>query len=93
MNYVTLNDGTQVPSLGMGTWYLGEGRRSAAEEERALRAGIEAGITLIDTAEMYGDGAPRSCWDGPSGAMTGMSSFWCQGVPPQRGPEEHLPGL
>ena len=57
MNYVTLNDGTQVPSLGMGTWYLGEGRRSAAEEERALRAGIEAGITLIDTAEMYGDGA------------------------------------
>ena len=57
MDYVILNDGTRVPSLGMGTWYLGEGRRSAAQEERALRAGIEAGVTLIDTAEMYGDGA------------------------------------
>ena len=53
---VNLFDGTVMPSLGMGTWYLGEGRRSSEEEEAALCAGIDAGMKLIDTAEMYGEG-------------------------------------
>ena len=53
---VTLHDGTAMPRLGMGTWYLGEGRRPLADEVDALRAGLDAGCTLIDTAEMYGDG-------------------------------------
>lgn len=52
-----LSDGGALPKLGMGTWYLGEGRRPAAEEEAALLAGIDAGLRLIDTAEMYGSGA------------------------------------
>lgn len=56
MKTVRLNDGSSIPQLGMGTWYLGEGQRSEAEERSALQAGIEAGISLIDTAEMYGDG-------------------------------------
>lgn len=56
MNQITLNDGTMVPGLGMGTWFLGEGRRSGAEEEAALRTGLDLGVTLIDTAEMYGNG-------------------------------------
>ena len=51
-----LNGGGAIPALGMGTWFLGEGRRSASEEEAALLAGIDAGLTLIDTAEMYGGG-------------------------------------
>src|SRR6266436_9587650 len=53
---VTLRSGEQVPALGQGTWYMGEDRRRAAEEAAALRLGIDLGMTLIDTAEMYGDG-------------------------------------
>ncbi len=49
-------DGREVPAIGQGTWKTGEGDRPPAEEERALRLGIERGLTLIDTAEMYGDG-------------------------------------
>lgn len=48
---------TEIPRLGMGTWYLGEGCRPKKEEETALRVGLDSGISLIDTAEMYGDGA------------------------------------
>ncbi len=57
MQTVQLLDGTRVPALGMGSWYLGEKRSRYAEEKRAIQAGIEAGMTLIDTAEMYGSGA------------------------------------
>lgn len=48
--------GTPVPRLGQGTWYLGEGCSPRKQELAALRTGIEAGMTLIDTAEMYGGG-------------------------------------
>jgi len=53
---VTLRDGEQVPALGQGTWHMGEDRRHAADEAAALRLGIDLGMTLIDTAEMYGSG-------------------------------------
>jgi diketogulonate reductase-like aldo/keto reductase len=56
LRYVTLRNGERVPALGQGTWHMGEDRRRAAEEEAALRLGIELGMTLIDTAEMYGSG-------------------------------------
>jgi diketogulonate reductase-like aldo/keto reductase len=49
-------DGTQVPALGQGTWHMGESRSAADQEADALRLGIELGMTLIDTAEMYADG-------------------------------------
>ncbi len=45
-----------VPQLGQGTWHMGESRRAFADEVRALRLGLDLGMTLIDTAEMYGDG-------------------------------------
>ncbi len=45
-----------LPRLGQGTWSMGEGRASAATEAAALRLGLDLGMTLIDTAEMYGDG-------------------------------------
>ncbi len=53
---VQLADGGSAPALGMGSWRLGQGRRPAAEEEQALRVGLELGMSLIDTAEMYGQG-------------------------------------
>lgn len=55
--YVELKDGTRIPRLGMGTWYLGEDFRKRQQEMKAIQAGLEAGIQLIDTAEMYGNGA------------------------------------
>lgn len=56
MRTVRLPDGTEVPALGQGTWRIGEGQRSRAEEADALRLGVFLGMTLIDTAEMYGEG-------------------------------------
>jgi diketogulonate reductase-like aldo/keto reductase len=53
---VTLADGTRVPALGLGTWKMGELPGSAAREAAALAHGLDLGMTLIDTAEMYGDG-------------------------------------
>lgn len=53
---VSLSDNARVPCIGQGTWFLGERRDNQAREQEALRAGIEAGMTLIDTAEMYGSG-------------------------------------
>jgi diketogulonate reductase-like aldo/keto reductase len=53
---VTLPNGEAVPAFGQGTWHMGEDRRRAAAEEAALKLGIELGINLIDTAEMYGNG-------------------------------------
>lgn len=54
---VKLPDGTPMPRFGMGTWFLGENAATHDEELAALRAGLDAGVTLIDTAEMYGSGA------------------------------------
>lgn len=56
MEYITLKNGVSVPKLGLGTWYLGEKLSAREEEIRALQTGIEQGMTLIDTAEMYGNG-------------------------------------
>ncbi|MDN5850923.1 MAG: aldo/keto reductase [Nitrococcus sp.] len=56
MKTVRLPSGEYVPALGMGTWYFGENRASRAEEIATLRLGLDLGLTLIDTAEMYGEG-------------------------------------
>ena len=75
MRTIELNGGRAVAALGQGTWRIGEDPARAAEETHALLTGIDAGMTLIDTAEMYGDGATerfsaRRC---PVGERT---SFW-----------------
>jgi len=49
-------DGHHVPSLGQGTWRMGERKSSAAREVAALTLGLDLGMTLLDTAEMYADG-------------------------------------
>src|SRR5262252_8190418 len=51
---VTLRDGRSVPALGQGSARLAHGRHPQAEEIAALRTGIDLGMTLIDTAELYG---------------------------------------
>ncbi len=53
---VTLPDGTTVPALGQGTWHMGERAKDTKREAYALRLGIDLGMTLIDTAEMYAEG-------------------------------------
>jgi diketogulonate reductase-like aldo/keto reductase len=53
---VSLPGGETVPALGQGTWYMGEKRGEARREVEALRLGIDLGMTLIDTAEMYASG-------------------------------------
>ncbi len=53
---VALPDGTTIPALGQGTWHMGERGSAAKAEVAALRLGIDLGVTLIDTAEMYGNG-------------------------------------
>jgi diketogulonate reductase-like aldo/keto reductase len=52
----TLPSGEAVPILGQGTWKMGEDARRRADEVNALRLGLDLGITLIDTAEMYASG-------------------------------------
>ena len=56
MRTVALPDGRRIPALGQGTWRIGESKSARANEVAALRLGIELGMSLIDTAEMYGDG-------------------------------------
>jgi len=51
-----LPSGEAVPVLGQGTWHLAEDRHRREEEIHALRVGLDLGMTLIDTAEMYADG-------------------------------------
>jgi len=54
---VMLPAGEAVPALGQGTWQMAEAAHRRAQEIEALRLGVELGMTLIDTAEMYGEGA------------------------------------
>jgi diketogulonate reductase-like aldo/keto reductase len=56
MKTIALPDGTAVPALGQGSWMMAEDPARRADEIAALRAGIDLGLTLIDTAEMYADG-------------------------------------
>jgi len=56
MKHVTLKSGDKVPVLGLGTWRMGERKSERPAEVAAIRLGLDLGIRLIDTAEMYGEG-------------------------------------
>lgn len=56
MRTVELPSGERIPALGQGTWGLAEDAAARAEELRTLTIGLDLGLTLIDTAEMYADG-------------------------------------
>ena len=53
---ITFDNNIMLPAIGQGTWYMGEKANQRRQESDALRAGIERGLTLIDTAEMYAEG-------------------------------------
>jgi diketogulonate reductase-like aldo/keto reductase len=56
MRTLKLTSGQTIPVLGMGTWQMGENSQNRHSEIAALRHGLELGLSLIDTAEMYGEG-------------------------------------
>ncbi len=60
MRQIEFPDGRAVPALGQGTWLMGEDPAEAATEMEAVLAGLDAGMRLIDTAEMYGEGATET---------------------------------
>ena len=57
MRFLSLPSGNQIPVLGQGTWHLAEDPSRRDGEIAAMQLGIDLGMTLIDTAEMYGNGA------------------------------------
>jgi len=56
MRQVMLASGMKVPALGLGTWHMGESSRARSVEVKALQRGLDLGLSLIDTAEMYAEG-------------------------------------
>lgn len=56
MRFLELPGGDKIPALGLGTWMMGEDPNAARDEIAALRLGLDLGMTLVDTAEMYGNG-------------------------------------
>lgn len=87
---VVLPDGTRIPALGQGTWHMGESKRQRVNEVAALRLGIELGMSLIDTAEMYGEGGAEEV---VSEAIHGQHSdvFVVTKVYPHNASREKLP--
>ena len=60
LSSISISGAAGVPALGQGTWRMGEDRRQRLAEQDALRFGIAQRLTVIDTAEMYGDGATET---------------------------------
>lgn len=60
MKHVRMPSGETVPALGQGTWLMGEDASLRRQEIASLRAGLDAGLRLVDTAEMYGEGRTES---------------------------------
>src|SRR5438046_2971395 len=81
MRQVELPGGERIPVLGQGTYRMGEDRADRRREVAALRAGMELGMTVIDTAEMYADGGAErviagssTICSGGAGSASGRSS-------------------
>ncbi|MBP2278673.1 hypothetical protein [Sphingomonas sp. PL20] len=60
MKHVTLPGGEVVPSMGQGTWKMGERAERRSDEIAALRAGVELGMTLVDTGGIAESGRKRT---------------------------------
>ena len=56
MKHVTLPGGDKIPAIGLGTWHMGEAADLLQAEADVLRHGLDCGLSLVDTAEMYGEG-------------------------------------
>ena len=90
MRSVTFPGGETVPSLGQGTYGLGEDRNRRAEQVASVREGVALGLSLIDTAEMYGSGATERFL---AEALVGLRDqvFLVSKVYPQNAGEKRLP--
>ncbi|WP_137898770.1 aldo/keto reductase [Sphingomonas sp. 2SG] len=90
MKTIALPDGTHIPALGQGSWMMAEDPARRAEEIAALRAGIDLGLTLIDTAEMYADGeSERLVGEAIAGRRDGV--FLVSKAYPQNASRDRLP--
>lgn len=87
---VTLPDGTFVPAIGQGTWFLGEQRSQMEQEKEALTSGVAAGMTLIDTAEMYGSGKAESLIGKTIAGMDRSSLFLVSKVYPHNAGRKNI---
>ena len=89
---VKFHDGAIVPALGQGSARLGQGRHPEAIEEEALRTGLSLGMTLIDTAEVYGNGRAEKLIShviaGQRDRVFIVSKVW-----PTRAAKRYCPGL
>ena len=90
MKTIRFPDGTTVPALGQGTWMMAEDPSRRRQEIAALREGVELGLTLIDTAEMYADGESERL---VGEAITGMRDrvFLISKAYPQNASAKRLP--
>jgi diketogulonate reductase-like aldo/keto reductase len=88
MKTVSVPDGERVPALGQGTWRMGEKKSAHADEVAALRLGIDLGMTLIDTAEMYGEGGAEEV---VADAIEGQRVFIVTKVYPHHASRAELP--
>lgn len=90
MRLVKFPGGGAIPALGIGTWRMGESAAARAGELAALRAGLDSGITMIDTAEMYGNGvAEEIVRDAVQGRRDGI--FIVSKVYPQNASKAGMP--
>lgn len=87
---VILPDGTHVPALGQGTWYMGDDPARRAQEIETLRTGIACGMTLIDTAEMYGEGAAERLVGAAIEGYDRESLFLVSKVYPHKADRAHI---
>lgn len=87
---ITLAAGDIVPALGQGTWYLGDDPAQRAQEVSALRTGMGAGMRLIDTAEMYGDGRSEKLVGEAIAAAPREELFLVSKVLPENAGEKHI---
>lgn len=87
---ITLAAGDIVPALGQGTWYLGDDPAKRAQEVSALRTGMGAGMRLIDTAEMYGDGRSEKLVGEAIAAAPREELFLVSKVLPENAGEKHI---
>jgi len=79
---VSLPSGEAIPALGQGTWHMAEDPRRRKEEIGALRFGIDLGMTLIDTAEMYATAPPSSSSGKQSRDFATTFSWSARSFPP-----------
>ncbi len=88
MRTTALPGGVDLPVLGQGTWRMGESAKSRTSEVDALRTGIELGMTLIDTAEMYADGGAEEvvgeAIKGQRDRVFVVSKFYPQNATPEK---------